>query len=346
MKFFNIRRFIARGSSLLLALSAALSTISCEQIFDSEGDCSVTYQVVFTQTRNIVGADAFPVRVKSVSFFVFTPDDKFVLSKTESGAALASGDYVMELSGQEIAPGTYDVIVWAGLSENDTWELGTNAPTSKKDLICRLERTYVDNEARSQQQLTDLFHGAERIVIPGHVYGNYRIERTIDLTKNNNKLRIILQHYNGREMNKDDFHFLVQDSNGKMNYDNAILDDELITYREYFKESAMVATPVESRADGEITSITSVVAELDVARLMADRNPLLIVEVEGKDKPVLKLPLVDLLLNAKGPYAPQDFLDRQDEYNLIFYLDDGYGWYTQGGVWVNSWHVIYQDKEL
>ena len=348
MEFSDVRRLFARASKALLCLSAALTAISCEKVFDSEGDCSVTYQVGFTQTRNVIGADAFPVRVKSLSLFVFTPDGTFVTAKTETGEALASGNYVMEFTEHELAPGTYDVIAWAGLSDEATWNLaGGSNPVSKEDIVCRMQREYIGGEAVSRQPLTDLFHGAERIEIPEGVYGTYRIERNIDLTKNNNRVRIILQHYNGREMDKNDFHFFVLDDNGLMNWDNSLLADETIAYQEHYKEAAQVTTPAESRAgEDEIMSITSVVAEIDVARLMTGRNPILIVEVEGKDKPVLRLPLVDLLLNARGSYAPQEYLDRQDEYNLIFYLDDAYGWYTRGGIWVNSWHVVWDDREL
>ena len=344
MKLQHARRILALSSQALLCLWAALSSVSCESIYDSEGDCSVTYQVAFTQTRNMVGADAFSVRVKSLSLFLFTPDGKFVTSKTESGDKLAAKNYAMEFTDEELKPGTYDVIAWAGLSDNATWSLaGGSNPASKEDLVCRMER----EQSESQKELTDLFHGAGRIEVPGNVYGTYRIEKNIDLTKNNNKLRIILQHYNGREMDKNDFHFIVRDDNGTMNYDNTLLADETITYREHYKESALVTTPTESRAgEGEITSITSVVAEIDVARLMADKRPMLIVEVDGKNKPVLNLPLIDLLLNAKGGYEPQEFLDRQDEYSLIFYLDDGYGWYTDGGIWVNSWHVVFNDSKI
>lgn len=330
-------------SRILPLIAAAFAATGCESIYENQGDCSVRYQVAFKYTMNVVGADAFANKVKSISVFVFDTDGKLVTSKTEAGEALATGNYAMEL---DVKPGTYDIVAWGGMQDGSTWMLaGGSTPKQKQELGCSLRLT---GEDESRQQLTDLFHGTGRVTFPADVYGTYTAEQSIDLTKDNNRLRVILQHYNGRQMDKDDFSFKVTDDNATMEWDNSVTNTgKTITYREHTKQEALVGVPVQARADDEITSITSVVAEIDIARLMADHKPVLTVEVKGKDKPVLSLPLIDLLLNAKGAYrSNQEFLDRQDDYNLIFYLDDAYGWYTKGGVWVNSWHVIFQDKTL
>lgn len=342
MKLFNVSRLIAISSKALLCLSAIVSAAACEKIYDNEGDCSIKYQVVFTQKQNVLGADAFAERVKSISLFVFQ-NGELVLSKTESGDELASGHYAMDL---DVEPGTYDLIAWGGLSDGDAFELaGGKNPVTKQDLVCSLVRKYDGGKAYSQRELNDLYHGiANRVHFPRN-YGKTTIPVEMDLMKNTNRVRVVLQHYNGKELNKDDFFFSITDNNGKMNYDNKVLSDETITYREHSKQEALVTTPGQkSRAD--IASITSVVAELDIPRLMTNHKPRLVVNRKDTDDPVLDLPLIDLLLNAKGSREPQDFLNRQDDYSLIFYLDDLYGWYKKGGIWVNSWYVVYQDREM
>ena len=343
---------VVRIISVKVLGMALMSTLlfmaaGCEKIYDSEGDCSVTYELQFTQRKNVLGADAFAERVKSVSLFVFDKNGKLILTKTDSGEALASGKYVMELKDTEISAGTYDVIAWCGLNEGEAFSLaGGDKPVSKQDLICRLNHTYDGDDAVSQRKLNDLFHGKTEITIPTHVYGRYRIEQPIDLTKNTNKLSVILQHYNGKELDEKDFHFTVTDDNGVMNHDNSILPYKDIQYREHSKKAALVTSPVMSRAD-EVASISSVVAEIDMARLMSDHKPTLTIDVDTKDKPVLTLPLIDMLKTAMDENGDiQNYLDCQDKYTLIFYLDDAYGWYTKHGIWINGWHVILENKDL
>lgn len=327
--------------------AVALLAPACESIYDGEGDCGVTYSVPFTQTMNILGADAFAARVGSVSLYVFDLNGRLVASKTESGAALASGQYAMDFSGDELAPGTYDLIAWGGLTGNDAFGLaGGSHPVSKDDLVCLLHREHEDDgTAVSARQLRDLFHGADRVEFPA-VSGYHRLEKPVDLTKDNNTIRVILQHFNERPLDKDDFSFTIVDDNGKINHDNVPLPDESIVYSEWAKNEVLVERPDDTRA----ASVSSIVAEVDVARLMTDHKSRLRVWVKGKDKPVIDMNLPDLLLLAKGEakraMSDQEYLDRQDDYTLFFYLDDAYGWYTRGGVWVNSWHVVFQDQDL
>ena len=363
MKLPGIRRLFG-SLGLLSAAAAAMLMSSCESIYDNEGDCTTTYEIAITHKMNLLGADAFDARVNSVWLYVFDRSTgTCVLTKRASGSELTAdrqtGTYTMRLTSDEIAPGRYDLIAWGGLEGNGTYRLdcGDGRPATKSDLICRLTAAGSDGVCASQ--LGDLFHGkAENVEFPA-VYGEQRITANIDLTKNTNTVRVVLQHYNGRPLKGADFHFTVADNNGVMNHDNGLLAGDVITYREWSKNEGLVERPdaVAARADEGIASISSVVAEFSLGRLVTQgHNPYLRIDVEGKvdssgkSVPVVNMPLYDLLLIAKGEnnrnMDNQEFLDRQDDYNLFFYLDDAYGWYTQMGVWVNSWHVIFQDKEL
>lgn len=342
MKLFN-RRSLRLTAALFAAMAVTLA--SCDSaIYDDEGDCSVRYHVGFRYKKNVLDVDAFASQVKSVSLFVFDRNGSLVTSKTESGEALAREGYTMQI---DVAPGRYDLVAWCGLSEGDAFSLvGTN-PSCKEDLACRLAREKDAEGACCRKPLNALFHGyAENVEFPD-TYGD-PVVGVVDLTKNTNTVRVILQHYNGKELDKDDFAFTITDANGLMNYDNRLLDDETITYRECKKQSGEVSLPKESRT---VTSISSVIAEIDLARLVKEGHaPELAVTCKDKTEPLLRLPLIDLLLYAKGdvPYAKddQDYLDRQDNYNLIFFIDDDNGWYTNSGIWINSWHVMRQNSDL
>ena len=93
---------LAMISALVLGLS------SCDSmIYEDQGDCSVHYRVPFTFTTNILNADAFASQVTSVTLYVFDRHGQLVLSKSDSGASLESGDYGMDI---DLLPGTYDMV--------------------------------------------------------------------------------------------------------------------------------------------------------------------------------------------------------------------------------------------
>ena len=331
---------------MLLALAVLLPSMeSCESIYEEEGDCSVTYRVAFRYVKNIVEADAFPSQVHSVSLYVFDKGGRLVTSKTESGTALAQPGYSMEI---DVEPGTYDVIAWCGLEGGDSFSLkGGAKPASKEDLICRMARTAAST---SSVELNPLFHGMMELTFPEdpgvHVLG------PVDLTKDTNTIRIVLQSYNGMVLNANDFNFKITDANGLMNYDNRLMDDDVITYSYWSKKEAIVDVP---GTKATVESVSSVVAEISMARLVPEHNPTLTVtaknELEaGKDGIVLTLPLKDLLLVARGEakshLSEADYLDYQDDWTLVFFVTDQRSWYMDAGIYVNGWHMRMQNTDL
>jgi hypothetical protein len=64
---------------------------------------------------------------------------------------------------------------------------------------------------------------------------------------------------------------------------------------------------------------------------------------------VIRIPLVDYALLYKRlryeDMPDQEFLDRQDEYNMTFFLDENYRWINQF-IYINSWKVVLQESEL
>lgn len=337
-KFVDIYRLRYAGMILSALIVTALFG-SCENIIEGEGDCSTIYKVKFTYTMNILETDAFASKVKSVTLFVFDKSGQCIYVKTESGATLANDDYAMEI---DLPVGTYDFVAWCGLDGNEDFRLAkADGPQSREDIVCSLlpeSRAATD----CQKNLAPLWHGrADDIVLPDAA--GEHVVSTIDLTKNTNTIRIILQHYKGKELNPDDFDFTITDNNHIMNWDNALLPCEEIAYREWSKIPTEVTMPDEESDSAEKTAVSSLVAELDVARLVKkDDIAVLTVSQKGAEKPVIRLPLIDLLLVAKGEARhemdDQEYLDRQDEYNLIFFLDDE-GWYMNAGIWINSWHI-------
>lgn len=336
--------------TMLLLASSAFA--SCNILDEEEADCAV--YVSFKYDYNMKFADAFAHSVKSVTLYAFGQDGKLAFQKTEEGSLLAQEGYAMrldEINRNDVDK--YDFITWAGLADNESFTvpLLQAGISTKEDLYCRLERKHEsraeEGTAVVDQDLEALFHGqvnGSSLSRAASTNGNVEIS----LTKNTNNVRIVLQHLSGEPVNADQFHFTITDENGLMNYDNNLLQDEVITYRAWDKYDGYAGVGETEKKEG-ITEINVAIAELTVARLMADERPILRITNKATGENVLTIPLVDYVLLVKGNYnremTDQEYLDRQDEYNMTFFLDEGNHW-MNAYIHINSWHVILQDNEL
>ena len=100
-------------------------------------------------------------------------------------------------------------------------------------------------------------------------------------------------------------------------------------------------------AEGTVTVHTAV-AELTTARLVKDEKPRLTI-TNDRGETVVSIPLADYLLMVKGYYGremdDQEYLDRQDEYSLTFFLDQNYTW-DDTRIIINSWAVVLNNGEV
>lgn len=345
-------------SALLLLLAATFS--SCGAIYDDQGDCDVYYRVRFVFDHNLSYADAFAHEVESVSLYVFDADGRFVTQTTDRGDALAADGYTLPLPALEA--GRYTLVAWCGLKgDNDSYEVPQLAAgrSTLTDLTCTLaDRTRGDDGRAHVQEIDRLYHGLQTFDLLADE-GTHTL--TLPLVKNTKDVRIVLQHMSGEEVNVDDFLFTITDDNGHMAHDNTLLDDELLVYKPWYTSQGTASLPDEgtftASTHDAATSISVAVAELTVNRLMAGQtaNPTTLTitrakpEADGTHRTVLSIPLVDYALLVKGHYnaqmSDQEYLDRQDEYNLTFFLDEDNNWLSSTII-INSWRVVLSDVEL
>ena len=339
--------------TLLFLMGATLA--SCDSVLEEEAEDCATY-VRFKYDMNMKFADAFPNAVKSVTLYVFDQDGKLFLQRTEEGEALAQPGYRMRLD--EISrrnKDQYEYITWAGLADNDafTVPLMTVGTSTKEDLFCLLERKHesrAEGDAYVDYDLEALFHGRVEKGEASRATGTLSDEVLVPLTKNTNNVRIVLQHMSGEPVQAENFRFTITDENGLMNYDNLLLDDEVITYKAWRTDNGYAGLGEEEAVTVEgVSEINVALAELTVARLMADERPILTISNVATGETVLSIPLIDYALMVKGYYNremdDQEYLDRQDEYNMTFFLDEGNKW-MNAYIYINSWRIVLQDTEL
>ena len=330
---------------MLLLMAGTLS--SCNVLDEEYEDCAV--YVRFKYDMNMEFTDAFAHAVNSVTLYAFDKDGVLAYQKTEEGELLKQDSYRMRLDGiSHSDKAEYDFITWAGDADRDesfVIPMLTVGQSTKEDLIYQLKRA---GGGIVNDDLKELFHGQVENLNFGRAAASKMEEVVLPLTKNTNSIRIILQQVSGKPISVNDFRFTITDKNGKMNFDNSIMEDEMLTYEAWHTGDGNVELENGQVQQEGVTSINVAIAELSTVRLMADLEPVLtITNLEGEQ--VLSIPLVDCaLLYKREKYSDmpnQEFLDREDEYNFTFFLDENSNWISSSII-INSWRLVFQDAEV
>ena len=334
---------------------------SCGMMTEEEPDCNPYYKVRFRFDMNMLYADAFSSQVGEVDLYLFDPDGKLVWQGHEEGAVLAEEGYMMDLP---VAPGTYDMVAWCRKRhENATdFNLGGSSSLSlaPSDLKMKLDRQYDGSTAHSSSDLHALFHGSLSKVELPDTWGTHVV--TMPLIKDTNVVRIQLVHLSGKEIKAGDFDFKITDRNGYLDYDNKILDDEPVEYRSWSKHEGIAQTVlpvVPGDEEGEVikakdasravTQVHSLVAEMTTSRLQTCRTPMLTITRTSDGENVVDIPIIDYFMMVKGEYhrkmEDDEYLDRQDEYNMTFFMNEDGSWY-KAVLDILSWRVVLQGEDL
>ena len=335
---------------VLMALSmvaAVLATSSCENgvIFEGEGDCGIYYRIRFRYDYNIKFADAFAYEVNSIALYVFDENDILVEEiATTDKKTLSSGNFEIPL---ELQPGKYTLMAWGGLMNEESFDLLADTKvgvTRREELQVRMHRQYDENgNARVSEDLLPLFHGTMPLEVTG-MPGTFT--ETMSLMKNTNVIRILLHEMSGHDVDADKFIFEINDSNGLYDCDNNLLDDEMITYSAWHQSTG--SADVDDADVKAVTSVSVALAELTIGRMRAGESPVLHIRNRETGEDVFRIPVADYALLVKGNYrqgmGDQEYLDRQDEYTMTFFLDEGE--WVSSVIYINSWRVVLNNSEL
>lgn len=356
----------------ILALTLPLWS-SCAWVGQSDSDCTTRYLVRFIDDKNLSFADAFDSEVEDLTLYAFNEEGTLVWSNSEDGDALHPADskYTMDISA--LPPGKYQLVAWGGLEGESSFTVPqmTEGESPIEYLTCRLNlQSRADvSRAVSDTDLKNLFHGMLEITIPDEsdTTGDYVYE--MQLTRNTKNITVVLQQLGTGELNADDYEFYIAAENSHLNYDNSLLSDEPAFYYEAWETQDLSASygsgtssdPIAAISDDDdqvITSGTVTQAEALVARLTTSRlvisdwteteRPMLYVDSKVTGATVLAIPLIDYALMVRSHYKgitdDQDFLDRQHDYNLTFFLSDGK--WVNSEVIINSWRVVLVNQDL
>lgn len=313
----------------VLAGCFALAALVSSCVYEDEVPC--TCNIRFVYDYNMEFADAFPAQVNDVKLFIFDSDGTFIAQQQDRGEHL-DANYRMSL---DLKPGTYSLVAWAGTETDPTHyrlpEL-TSGTSHAQDLTLTLNAL----QQVSQKNLSHLWHGMLKEFT---VTGDRHEEATIQLVKNTNKFRILLQTADEEPLNANDFSFALTADNGLMDYDNSLPRQDMITYLPHVKQTVDMGD-----------NSTAVVAELATLRLMADRTPRFTVTNERNGNALFDIDLVKYLnlmrLDEYSTMSLQEYLDRENTYQVILFLSRQKGTYVVLSIQINAWRMIFNHTDL
>ncbi len=320
MKTEGAVRRMGYGSCLLLLLVL----FSCTSIDETLPECRL--YVRFRYDYNMEFSDAFASQVNRVDVFVFDKDGTFVMKKSEQGETLGGGSYRMPLP---LPAGEYRIAAWAGMSDDFEMPEPVAGKTTLEELTVRMKReeSLVHNKA-----LNPLWYGGVQAV---SFTGRQEQTETVSLIKDTNKFRFILQKSGpGEELDINDCLFEIRADNGYYDWNNGLLDDDMISYRPYYLEK------VED---------VGIVVEMNTMRLLEHKKVYLTLTRKSDSKELMKVDLIPYLLLTKmeGHNIPaQEYLDRQSEYAIVFFYNPELLNFLSTKIVINGWTIWLKGEDL
>lgn len=318
---------------------------SCERLYESEGDCNPYYYLRFVYDKTLPPSDAFSKQVESVDVYVFDANGTFVKHYADKGEALGEIGYRIPL---DLEPGDYQFVAWCGLDGNEGHFAVPESIARPEDLTCKMARKYgPDGLAYSDYDLHPLFHGKVTATLPD-TQGEHVV--TVFLMKDINYISLSLNHMSGA-LDPERFEVTMEDCNGFMAYDNSLLDDEQIEYRPWSQRGGVLDVETSDTTMGEAGFL---VTEFVVARMMKDHDVRISILDKETGNIVFSIPLVKWALQLRSAHYSnmdeQEYLDREDTYNLMVFLQDDEknpsNW-ASASIVINGWKIVEQgDMEL
>lgn len=292
--------------------------------FHEEYDACPMY-VRFLYDYNMAGEDLFAKECGRVDLFVFDQNGRLVQRTVDEGSHLAETGYRIPLS---VGSGTYTVMAWGGTLASMSY---LSDPVENLSVIDDLILRF--NDLESAAELEPLWNGTPVTFTVEQTYGH---EETVRLIKNTNQINLTLYGAQNTALPAtDDIEVKLTAANGTYRYDNDFVDmDNMITYRPFaFSETSNAGL-------GYSFSTLRLVRGQSVGLAVIDRTT-------GRSllsSAFSNIDVINYLLETKpANMEAQEYLDRQDTWNIELYLqgaNSGSGeTYTAVLIKINGWTV-------
>ncbi len=337
------RNMISRLMSAMFCIaSISLAFSSCERIYDDLEPCPHGISLRFVYDYNMLYANAFPSSVDCLTLYIYDEKGNFVDTKIVTGPELQDENYRMILDLEE---GTYRFVAYGGLACGEKSFSVLQVPSAGSmhpDLRVGMDIHRASAPVPAERRLHDMFWG-ELTLATAELYN----EGTVKMMKNTNNIRIVLQQLNGKPVHVDDFEFTVTDDNTLFGCDNDLIANGMITYLPWASGETVAGILGDGENEGE--PVVVAYSEFSTSRLMTKNSPKLVIKLKKDGKEIVNIPLNDYLLLLKSElYAkmkPQEFLDRESVWSIVFFLGSDMSW-IKTHIKINDWIVRINNAEI
>lgn len=361
---------------MVLALCSFAAVVSsCDMMHQDTDDCPTGLYVKFKYDYNMQHSDMFSDHVGSVTLYVFDENGKLVKiqeeKNTDTAKPLADGNYTMHVT--DLPEGKYQIIALAGQTDPATMQDSERANFQRTDIkigddISKLgvnlekkdqgETITVDGQSFTLYDvdnyslpLDTLWHGQNSdpkattpIVV--EVKSGEATYTTLDMVRDTKKIKITLRELEDpTTMDYADYDFKIIDRNTELQSNNWPTENAWAKYTPY----ASWNTTDEEAPDGETVGQYGKMAHVEfmTSRLISHENlsdnARLIITHKETGKVLVNIDLISLLLRLRSysdlGMEDQEFLDRENEYSLSFYLINSQLKYCYIQINALSWAV-------
>ena len=307
---------------------------SCDRLHEDLDPCEIGLRIRFIYDYNMEFANAFPAQVDCLTVLFYDARGNYVTTRTNTTSDLADENWRMTV---DLAPGQYTVLAYGGMACDDASFSFVTAPESTRlrDIEVRLNPEEVGTE------LHPLFYGRLETSVEADAL-TYK-EVTVEMMKDTNNLRVLLQQIGGEPVDNADYDFQITDNNTLFSWDNDLLPVPTVTYTPWARGNA---SPGEL-PDGGDASVAW--AEISFSRLLTALKPRLIITHKSSGRKVVDIPLNNYLLLLKSQafatMPNQEFLDRESRWNMIFFLSEDNYWVSTM-ISIKDWNVRINNADL
>ncbi len=318
--------------------------------------------ISFKYDYNIQRSDMFRDHVGGVTAYIFDAQDKFVTQQSENNVTLTgyvplkAYDYQMRL---DLPQGTYKVVALAHQKAYEETLQNSGAKYRRTQLspgddISQLQvlldrqptGSAVSQVLHENLPLDTLFHAISKPITRAGTQSS----DTLSMMRNTKMLTLTLRQLDdAANISTDDFEIYILDNNGTTNHDNTVAQDEDIMYTPHDTWTTEFAD-----TDGTVLQRAAHYG-LNFNRLMYYSNPsenaLLVVRNKATQTNVATINLPDCLAQGRNAveryqYSPQEFLDREYNYKLDFFLKGDSWLYIDLSISILSWSKRIQNVEF
>lgn len=281
-------------------------------------------------------ANAFPSQVDCLTLLVYDKDGKYIDSYTAGKFQTSDENWRMEI---DLPAGDYNLLAYGGIDCSDaSFRFNTNPA----EILMQNLEVCLPSDLIASPKGTDLhplFYGALEVSVSEE--NTDYTDATVKMMKDTNNLRIILQNADGTAVNNQDFTFTVTADNFLFDYQNNIIPTIPAEFYPWVRGTETVGSNAADNSSVEVGF-----AEFSLSRLMATSSPRLNIKRNEDQKTVLSIPLINYLLLLKSEHydtmGPQEFLDRESRWSMVFFLDGNQRWITTQII-INGWVVRIND---